>query len=209
MIAGVVLAAGLSSRMGTLKAMLPIDPRDPEGDTFLTRIIRTLEAAGVSSPTVVVGYKADTVVDSVTRRGLSPRFVVNDDYEAGQLSSLLCGLRAIDEPKVQAMLMTLVDVPLISPSTVQAVVERYRATHAPVVRPVADEHGVRGAKHGHPVLIARTLFSQLAAADPAVGAKPIVRAHVTEAGSVEVDDAGAFLDIDTPADYERVFGRSV
>jgi CTP:molybdopterin cytidylyltransferase MocA len=208
MIAAVVLAAGLSSRMGKLKATLPIDPHRPDGDTFLTRILRTFGSAGLSELVVVVGHKADTVVDSVTQRQLQPRFVLNPDYAAGQLSSLLCGLRAVDRPGVEAMLMTLVDVPLFQPATVRAVVDRYVATGAPIVRPVADDNGIKGAKHGHPVLIARALFPELSAADPSVGAKPIVRRHVSEAGSVEVDDPGAFLDIDTPADYERIFGRS-
>jgi CTP:molybdopterin cytidylyltransferase MocA len=62
---------------------------------------------------------------------------------------------------------------------------------------------VRGPEHGHPVLIARALFDALRQADPALGAKPIVRGHVSQAGDVEVDDAGAFIDIDTPEDYER------
>ena len=106
------------------------------------------------------------------------------------------------------MLMTLVDVPLVQPSTVRRVVDCYRETGAPVVRPVADENGAKGAKHGHPVLISSALFPQLYAADPAVGAKTIVRAHVSAAGSVEVEDPGAFLDIDTPEDYERLLGRS-
>ena len=73
---------------------------------------------------------------------------------------------------------------------------RYRQTHAPVVRPVS------GDRHGHPVLIDRSLFPRLRTADPASGAKPVIRAHVSAAGDVAVDDEGAFLDIDTPAEYE-------
>jgi molybdenum cofactor cytidylyltransferase len=208
MVPAVVLAAGLSSRMGRLKATLSVDPLDEAGDTFLTRILRTFLAAGVEDTVVVVGHGAESVVESVTRRGLSPRFVLNRGYEAGQLSSVLAGLRAIDRPGVAAMLLTLVDVPLISPATVRRVIERHVETRALVVRPVADESGVKGARHGHPVLIDRRLFPELYAADPATGAKPIVRAHISSEGNVEVTDEGAFLDIDTPQDYERVLGRS-
>ena len=77
-------------------------------------------------------------------------------------------------------------------------VDRYKATNAPIVRPV------RGDEHGHPVLIDRSLVSLLRTADPTTGAKPIVRDHVSAAGNVSVDDDGAFFDIDTPEAYERV-----
>ena len=73
---------------------------------------------------------------------------------------------------------------------------------APIVRPV------RGEEHGHPVLIDRSLFGALRAADPSTGAKPIVREHVSPAGDVVVDDDGAFIDIDTPEEYARVLGHS-
>ena len=82
--------------------------------------------------------------------------------------------------------------------TVQAVLERYHTTRAPIVRPV------RGRLHGHPIVIDRSLFDLLRHADSEQGAKPVVRAHVTSAGDVEIHDEGAFLDIDTPADYERI-----
>jgi molybdenum cofactor cytidylyltransferase len=137
----------------------------------------------------------------VLARGLSPRFVLNPHYESGQLSSLLAGLNAIDRPGVTAMLLTLVDVPLVSPATVQAVMAHYQATRAAIVRPV------RGALHGHPVLVDRSLFGLMRAADPATGAKPIVRAHATALGDITVDDDGAFLDIDTPDEYSRVLER--
>ena len=80
----------------------------------------------------------------------------------------------------------LVDAPFVSSETVRQVLARYRDTHAPVVRPV------QGMQHGHPVLIDRSLFPLLRAADPLQGAKPIVRAHVSAAGDVTVEDPGAF-----------------
>src|SRR3954451_11230381 len=205
-IPAVILAAGLSTRMGgRSKALLEIGERD----TFLTRIIDAFRAAGVTEIAVVVGHEADAVRASLIDRGirLQPgsdphhrgvRLVVNPAYESGQLSSLLAGLSAIDGPDVRAMLMTLVDVPAASASTIRRVVDRYVETNAPIVRPV------RGDEHGHPVLIDRRLFDELRRADPAVGAKPVIRAHVSPAGDVAVEDEGAFLDVDTPADYQRL-----
>lgn len=195
-IPAVVLAAGASTRMGGRpKALLAIGDGD---DTFLTRIIETFTAAGVDDVVVVLGHQADAIAAMLGSRGSRARVVVNRAYESGQFSSVLAGLNAIDRPGVRAFLMTLVDVPLVSTSTVRAVLERYRVTSAPIVRPV------RGAEHGHPVLIDRSLFAALRGADPTTGAKPIVRAHISMAGDVPVEDDGAFADVDTPEDYARL-----
>ncbi len=196
-IPAIVLAAGKSTRMGRPKANLPIE----DGETFLSRIVRTFYDAAVPDVVVVVGHDAEAVVTAFSVTGAAARFVMNPDYESGQLSSLIKGLNAVDRPGVAAALVTLVDVPLVAASTVRAVVDRYRQTHAPIVRPV------RGDAHGHPVLIDRSLFDEIRRADPTAGAKLVVRAHTSAAGDVEVDDDGAFLDIDTVAEYERVVGR--
>jgi molybdenum cofactor cytidylyltransferase len=193
MIPALVLAAGRSSRMGRAKATLPLDA----DDTFLSRIVRTFLEAAVVDVVVVVGHEADAVVTSFARSRLPARFVENRDYDRGQLSSLVAGLTVVDRPGVLGVLVTLADVPLVSAATVRAVVERYRQTHAPVVRPTS------GVRHGHPLLIDRSLFATLRVADPTAGAKPIVRAHASLPGDVEVADEGAFIDIDTREDYEQ------
>jgi molybdenum cofactor cytidylyltransferase len=193
-IPAIVLAAGASTRMGRSKATLALDG----GDTFITRIVRTFTRAGISDVIIVVGHDPDAVVDALSGTELSATFVENPDYAQGQLSSLLAGLRVVDRPGVVASLVTLVDVPLIAVSTVRAVINQYHATHAPVVRPV------RGAEHGHPVLIDRSRFDALRHADPGLGAKGVVRAHASAKGDVPVDDEGAFADADTPIEYERL-----
>jgi molybdenum cofactor cytidylyltransferase len=216
-IPAIVLAAGKSSRMGRPKPNLPVgtttrrDAGNPgkvatpgNNDTFLTHIVRTLRDAGMDDVVIVLGHEMDAVLGRFAQSGLSARFVENADYESGQLSSLLAGLRVVDRPGVVATLVTLVDVPFISAATVRAVIERYHQTHAPIVRPT------RNGRHGHPLLVDRELFDRLRHADPAEGAKPVVRAYATPAGEVEVDDEGAFGDIDTPEQYEsalNVFER--
>jgi molybdenum cofactor cytidylyltransferase len=192
-IPAIVLAAGRSSRMGRAKATLPAG----DGHTFLTRIIRTLLDAGVDDVIVVVGHDADLIASSFAESGLPARFVLNHDYDRGQLSSLIAGLNAVDRPGVAAVLLTLVDVPMVSESTVRAVIDGYRRAHAPIVRPTSGE------RHGHPLLIDRSLFAALRAADPSTGAKLIVRAHASAAGDVAVEDEGAFLDVDTEEEYRQ------
>jgi molybdenum cofactor cytidylyltransferase len=185
--------------MGRPKALLPL----PASGTFIARIVRSFLVGGADDVIVVVGHDAEAIRLYLNETGLPVRSVVNEAYESGQLSSVLAGLNAADRPGVRAILLTLVDVPLVAAATVSAVIDRYRATGAPIVRPV------RGDEHGHPVLIDRSLFAAIRAADPAEGTKPIVRKHVSHAGDVPVADAGAFLDIDTPEDYERVIGEKL
>jgi molybdenum cofactor cytidylyltransferase len=196
MIPAIVLAAGRSSRMGRAKATLPAG----DGQTFLTRIVQTFLDAEIDDVIVVLGHDAEAIAASFSASGLPARFVVNREYDRGQLSSLLAGLNAIDRPGVSAVLVTLVDVPLVSTATVRAVVESYRLTGAPIVRPTA------GDRHGHPMLIDRSLFGALRSADLSTGAKPIVRAHASPDGDIAIDDDGAFIDIDTEDDYRKTIG---
>jgi CTP:molybdopterin cytidylyltransferase MocA len=199
MISAIVLAAGLSTRMkGEPKALLRIDERD----TFVTRIIRTFNEAGIGDVVVVVGHEGPRVAAVVRQSDLSVRTVLNPAYAAGQFSSMLAGLAAVERPDLDAVMLALVDAPLFSASTVRALVERFEDTHAPVVR------AVRGDQHGHPVLIARALFDAVRRSDPGQGAKPVVRGHATAEGDVAVDDRGAFIDIDTPDDYAKLLDAS-
>jgi molybdenum cofactor cytidylyltransferase len=99
---------------------------------------------------------------------------------------------------VLAVLVTLVDLPLIPVSTVRAVLEAYdKSPGAPIVRPR------RGHRHGHPAIFHCRLFEELRSANLSMGAKPVVHAHAAEEVNVDVADEGAFTDIDTPEDYER------
>ena len=180
--------------MGRAKATLPLDGTD----TFLTRIVRTFLDAGVDDVVVVVGHEADAIVSSFSASGLPARFVVNHDYDRGQWSSLVAGLGVVDRPGVSAALITLVDVPLVTADTVRAVIACYRRTQATVVRPTS------GSRHGHPLLVDRSLFDELRAARPAEGAKPVIRAHASAVGDIAIADEGAFTDIDTEEEYLRM-----
>ena len=198
MIPGVVLAGGASSRMGGRpKALLPTGHGD---ETFLTRIVATLREGGVDDVVVVAGYHQEAIGRAAALIAAPVRVLHNPAPERGQLSSLLVALKAIDHPGVRAMLVTLVDLPLVSSATVRAVLEGYQRTGSPIVRPARD------GLHGHPILFDRSLFDELRRADPERGAKPVVRAHAADGLEVEIEDEGAFADVDTPEDYERVFG---
>jgi CTP:molybdopterin cytidylyltransferase MocA len=195
-ISAIVLAGGKSSRMGRPKALLPVGET---GHTFLDRVTSTLVEAGLEDIVVVVGADA-AAIRAKSRAVVGVRIVDNPDFERGQLTSLLTGLRAIDTPALTAALVTLIDVPLVSPATVRTLIARQIERNALIVRPVSN------GRHGHPVIFSRELFPELRRADPSHGAKPVVHAHAAEMIEVPVDDEGAFTDIDTPEDYARVFG---
>ena len=195
MIPGIVLAAGDSSRMGRPKALLSIGP---DGESFLHRIARVLREGGVEEVLVVLGRDADVIRAATPIAPHEMRLIDNKDYEQGQLSSLLAGLRACDRPGVRAVLVTLIDVPLLSAETVKALLNAYHhAGGAPIVRPTKQ------GRHGHPVIFDRAVFQELRHADPATGAKSVVHAHRADTLEVEIADEGSFIDIDTPADYEK------
>jgi molybdenum cofactor cytidylyltransferase len=129
--------------------------------------------------------------------------VENPDADTGQLSSVLAGLRAADAPAVGGILVVPVDMPSISADTVAALLAAFRATGAPIVR------AIHRGRHGHPVIFARTIFKELARADPSLGAKAVLRAHDAAIVNVDVDDPGVLTDVDTPEDYLRMFGRPI
>jgi len=208
MVPAVVLSAGQSSRMGSPKALL----RAPDGHLFITRIVTAFGEAGIADVTVVTGAHHEAIVAAVTAdagarqrtagRGMPlPRFVRNPDPSRGQLSSLWAGMDAALGPAAEALLVTLVDVPMIDARTIAAVVDAWRRSRAPIVRPAIGE------RHGHPVLFDRALFDELRRAPLDGGAKTVVRAHAAAIVNVPVTDDGSLIDVDTPADLAALSRR--
>jgi molybdenum cofactor cytidylyltransferase len=204
MIRAIVLAAGASSRMGQAKAALTLGRT---GETLVARVIRTLLSGGAPAVVVVAGAHTDAVRTAMPAfaeatagkpRDARVRMIEHAGWQQGQLSSLLAGLEAIDDPQLEAALVTLVDVPLVAPATVAAVIAEWRRTRAPIVRPA------HGDRHGHPVMFDRSAFQDLRDADPNVGAKAVFAKHRLRIVNVDVNDPGAFEDIDTPQQYDEV-----
>jgi molybdenum cofactor cytidylyltransferase len=189
MVPAIILAAGASVRMGRPKALLQV-----QGRTFVRRILDTLHAGGIHDIGVVLRPQQPAAAAEVVAAGAG--VIENAHADAGQLSSLVAGLDALDVPGVESVLVTLVDVPLIQASTVRLLVQRAASSTAPIVRAA-----FRG-RHGHPVVFKRQVFDALRAADPAVGARAVFRAFPVE--DVEVDDPFVVEDVDTPDDYARL-----
>ncbi|MBV8820039.1 MAG: nucleotidyltransferase family protein [Acidobacteriaceae bacterium] len=188
-IAGLILSAGASSRMGTPKALLGF-----QGETFLDRLLR-LFAAVCSSLTVVLGYEPRRILEGV-RRVDAANVIINPDPARGMLSSLQCGLAGLRE--MDAVMFTPVDYPAIAASTVQELAAAWERTRAPLAVPV-----YRGER-GHPVCIGSSVVAQLLELPPSAQARDVIRAHYAGACFVEVDDPGIVADVDRPEDYRAL-----
>lgn len=197
MLEALVLAGGASTRMGSPKALLA----DPDGSPFIVRIVSALAEAGLARVVVVTGAHHQGIVDACSSHPTLAdmvRCVRNPDPGRGQLSSLLVGMDAVVGPETEGLLVTLVDVPMVTSDTVRRVVRAWVLRRAPIVRPSV------GGAHGHPVIFDRQVFANLRAAPLELGAKVVVRSHASRLENVPVEDAGCLLDIDTPDDYAQL-----
>jgi molybdenum cofactor cytidylyltransferase len=199
MVHGIVLAAGRSSRMGRPKAALQLGP---DGPTFAAAVVRTLRAAGLARVVVVAGaHPAEVRAAVPVMAGVE--VIEHPDWTSGQLSSLLAGLAVLDTPALEAVAVTLVDVPLVRTATVTALLAAWRATGAPVVRPAI------GDRHGHPVIFDRAAFAALRAAPLDVGAKAVIARYRDQVVDLATDDGGALRDVDTPDEYAALLADGV
>jgi molybdenum cofactor cytidylyltransferase len=191
LIAAVVLAAGVSSRMGRPKQTL-----DVEGVPMLERVLLTFRRSKVGRVVVVIGAHAEEVRSRV--RFADEVIVENPKFDEGMSGSLKLGLRNVGE--ADAAFVALGDQPFVRPETVDRMVAAYEKTRACIVIPT-----YRGTR-GNPVLFDRSIFPQIEGIRGDVGAKSVVRRNASEVLEVDVRDIGVLADIDTPSDLADAVG---
>jgi molybdenum cofactor cytidylyltransferase len=192
-LAGVILSAGASSRMGSPKALLKAPG---SAECFLDRLIGIL-APHCNPVIVVLGHQAEAIRAGISR-GAQTVLVVNDRYTLGQLSSLQCGLRAVPEDAA-GVLFTPVDHPGVRPETIERIVAAFRG-NAGAMLAIPRHQGQRG----HPVCCARELIPEFLALPPGAQARDAIHRRLGDACYVEVDDPGVVNDIDDPETYRRL-----
>ena len=190
-VAGIVLAAGSSTRMGRNKLLLHLD-----GESVLRRVVRHASAAQLDPLVVVLPPHSARIVSELS--GFSCRSAENPDPGRGQPSSLSVGIEALPGG-VGAVVVLLGDMPLVTEAMIAAVVRRYRETGASLV--VSDYGGVAAP----PTLYARALFEELRAAAAEEGGRTVVARHRAKAASVRWPPE-ALADLDVPEDYARLSG---
>jgi len=162
-IAGIVLAAGLSRRLGRPKQLLVLDDR-----ALVAHVADRALASTLDEVIVVTGASAAEIREAIGDRTV--RFVHNPDFERGQGTSLAAGIAALGEA-VDATVILLGDQPGIAPETIDRVIGARRETIAPVIM------ARYGDQQGHPVLFGREVFTDLMRLDGDTGGREIVRAH--------------------------------
>ena len=187
-VAGVILAAGGSSRLGRPKQLL-----DWHGVPFVRQVARTALEAGLSPVVVVTGADADQVAAPL--QDLPVSVVNNPDWAAGQGSSVATGVRALP-PETGAAIFLLVDQPQVQPELINSLVAIHRRTLAAVVAPQAD------GQRANPVLFDRVTFDDLLALKGDVGGRSIFSRYQVE--WLPWHDSRLLLDVDTLEDYRRL-----
>jgi molybdenum cofactor cytidylyltransferase len=191
-VAGVILAAGRSTRMrGPNKLLSDID-----GAPLVRRVAEAVTNAGLADTVVVTGHEREKVESTLA--GLPLRFVVNRGYADGLSTSLKAGVAALG-PGIDGALVCLGDMPEIGPALIARLVGAFvPGKGRDIVIPV------RGGRRGNPVLIGRRHFAAIKKLGGDVGARELIQARADAVIEVEVGDDGAFVDLDTPealADY--------
>lgn len=203
--AGVILAAGESSRMGTDKALLPWPPQvagvPPSTSTFLSAAIRSLTLS-TDFILIVVGKNEAALAPIAYASGAS--IVTNPNPSRGQFSSLQVGLHEVLNRGRDAAVITLVDRPPVSAATTQLLREEYESAPQNIWAVVPEFSG----KHGHPYLVGRELIEKFLQAPATSSAREVEHRYQDHIRYVAVSDPFAAVNINTPEDYSALVAKT-
>lgn len=184
---GIILAAGLSSRMGRFKPLMEIN-----GRSMISHVIRMMRDAGAGTIIVVTGFRADELEACLSTENVE--CVHNPDFaHTQQLDSLRLGLAAL-RGRCERMLISPADVPIVRPQTVRTLL----AIDGDFIRPVFN------GEVGHPVVLSAALIPYLMTYDGSGGLRGAIEHSAYSLRELHVDDRGTVLDNDTPADIDRL-----
>jgi molybdenum cofactor cytidylyltransferase len=189
-VSAVVLAAGMSRRMGSPKQLLRIG-----GETILERTLRNVRASNVSEIVLVLGHAAESVEKTIATGDL--KIVRNPDYQQGMGTSLRAGVAAADAA-AHAALIVLADQPWVVSETLNRLIASHQESKQQIIIPM-----YRGFR-GNPVLLDRSVFPEVQALEGDVGCRAIFGDHTENILKLEVDDPGILLDIDSRDDLDKL-----
>jgi len=193
-LAAVILSGGESKRMGSPKALIPY-----RGKTFIEHLIEITRHPRVGVTRIVVGAHADEIRAHLGAR--ASEIALNPQWQQGQLSSIQAGIRSLPVGETEGMLLCPVDHPLVGADLVAQLIERFDSSVAPIALPT-----YRG-KRGHPLIFRASLYPELLAASPDVGARQVVWAHADQICELATEEEGVVLNINDPEALQRALGR--
>jgi len=186
-IGALIVAAGMSSRMGEFKPMLSIG-----SISVAQRVVATLSQAGVSRIVMVTGYNATALERHLAGNGII--FLRNEAYETTQMfDSVKIGLSYLLD-KCDKVLFTPVDVPLFTAKTVKTILD----SGAPLAVPMCE------GKQGHPILISNDLIPEILRDSGEMGLKGAMDRCSQPLLRIDVEDPGTVRDADTPEDFSAL-----
>jgi CTP:molybdopterin cytidylyltransferase MocA/HD superfamily phosphohydrolase YqeK len=191
-IVAIILSAGYSSRMGEFKPLLTFG-----GVSVLERVVLLFREEGIEDIRVVIGHRSEELCSIV--EGLHARPIINERYHDGMFSSVLAGVGTLSGD-VDAFFLLPVDIPLVCRETVRRLIQACRCKTGGIFYPVY--HG----KRGHPPLVSARYREEILSWSGHGGLKGVLSRHEDDAVEVETDDEAILLDMDTPAQYERLRG---
>lgn len=186
----IILAAGLSSRMGTPKQLLSID-----GLSMLDHAVEAALAAGLDSPIVVLGHTAEQI-KSQARLLSSCTVVINDSYRSGLSTSLKCGIEA-SRPETTAYVFMLADQPLVTGTLIKKLLKAFEERRPDILHPVYQ------GQRGNPVIITSRLRKRLLEAKGDSGARFLFNDPHLTIIPYPVTTPAVIVDIDTPEDLQK------
>ena len=185
MLAAAILAAGESRRMGAPKALQVI-----RGKSFVERLLIATKNPRIGLRRIVLGAQAEEIRGQLISG--DAEIVVNADWPKGQLSSIHAAIRSLPEGHTEGLLLCPVDHPLVSPHVVAHLINAFDAGGKKIIVPVFQ------GRRGHPVIFHASLYEELLAASPDVGARQVVRAHPDDIAEVATEEQGVVLNLDDP-----------
>lgn len=187
LIVGLILAAGMSRRLGRPKQLLLID-----GKPLLAHVVERALRSRLDAVTVVVGHEAEAVHSAISPYDVS--VIVNPHYAEGQSTSLVAGVNALPA-QADAVVVMLADQPGIRVASIDALIETRRMTRAPIVMTIY------GDTRSHPVLFGRETFDALRAISGDKGAREVIRSYGDQVAVVQDGRPAPPADVDTEEAY--------
>lgn len=191
MITAVVLAAGMSSRLGTPKQLLAY-----RGRPLICHVVQTVVDSRAGEVIVVAGAAARAVTAALA--DLPVRIVLNESYTEGQGTSVRTGVHAATEhAQPQAILFVLGDQPLLQTDTIDILIGEFYERGGIIVPRYNNTPG-------NPVIFAQQFFPELEQLSGDAGGRQVVKSRADAVSFVDVEDIGVVFDIDTEEDYQRL-----